>query len=120
MVERAGAIRFSATESTSVSDNVGLCTASNRMGASAGFALRYVGGVIPSGRRRRTPAMADCTSAAAASMLRLRLNWMVIWLEPDELRAVMLSTEEIVWNCLISGVATESAMVAGEAPGSEA
>ena len=62
--------------------------------------------------------MADCTSAAALSMSRLSSNCRVMEVEPSEERAEMVSMPEIVWNCLISGVATAVAMVSGEAPDS--
>ena len=61
--------------------------------------------------------MAACTSAAAASMLRLRLNWMAICVAPWELDEVIVSMPAMVANCLISGVATDVAIVSGDAPG---
>ena len=45
---------------------------------------------------------------------------MTIEVEPCELLAVMVLIAGIVENCLISGVATDVAMVSGEAPGNEA
>jgi hypothetical protein len=42
--------------------------------------------------------IADCTSPAAASMLRLRSNWMVIALEPIELVEVSSVTPAISEN----------------------
>ena len=45
---------------------------------------------------------------------------MAIEVEPSELVVEMESMPAIVANCLISGVATEVAIVSGEAPGSEA
>ena len=45
---------------------------------------------------------------------------MLIEVDPCELTAVMVVIEGMVENCLISGVATELAMVSGAAPGSEA
>ena len=65
-------------------------------------------------------AMAACTSAAAASMLRSRLNWMAMEVDPCVLDEEIVSMPAIVVNCLIRGVATEVAMVSGEAPGSDA
>ena len=53
-------------------------------------------------------------------MFRSRSNCRTILVLPDALRAVISSMPEMVWNCLISGVATESAIVSGEAPGSDA
>jgi hypothetical protein len=88
------------------------------MGWSAGFTLRYEGGVgMSRGSWRETAAMAACTSWAAASMSRSRLNWMVMFVEPRLLVLVMLSMPAIVVNCFSSGVATAAAMVSGLAPG---
>src|SRR5258705_12322213 len=59
----------------------------NRTGKSAGFTLRKLGGdVISIGKRRWAMVSAVWTSSDAASMLRLRSNWIVIAGEPcDEL-----------------------------------
>ena len=59
----------------------------NSTGKSAGFTLRKLGGIVISiGSRRCAMVSAVCTSSAAASMLRLRSNWMVICVVPcDEL-----------------------------------
>jgi hypothetical protein len=62
--------------------------------------------------------IAACTSCAAASMSRPRSNWMAIEVEPSELVVEIESMPAIVENCLMSGVATEVAIVSGEAPGS--
>ncbi len=62
-------------------------------------------------------AIAACTSWAAASMSRERLNWRVIWLTPRALTEVMESTPAMVENCRSRGVATAEAMVSGLAPG---
>src|SRR5215469_8991818 len=52
-------------------------------GASAGFALMKLGGVVIwIGRRRAAEVSADCTSSAAPSMLRDRSNCIVIELTP--------------------------------------
>src|SRR5215470_9297366 len=75
---------------------------------------------MSAGNRRCTRAIADCTSAAALSMSRLRSNCNAIEVEPCELVALIVSMPEMVENCLMSGVATELAIVSGEAPGSEA
>ena len=64
--------------------------------------------------------MADCTSCAAASIFRSSLNCSVIRVEPRLDVDVISSMPAIVENWLSSGVATEEAMVSGEAPGSEA
>ncbi len=83
--------------------------------------MRKVGGLgISGGNLRAVAAMADCTSCAAASMLRSRLNWMVIVVEPCELDEVIEEMPAMVVNCASSGVATADAMVWGSAPGSEA
>ena len=89
------------------------------MGASAGFTLRKYGGVdIVGGSCLATYAIAEFTSCAAASMLRLSANWMVIVLMPWALTEVIESMPAIVENCFSSGVATAAAMVSGLAPGS--
>ncbi len=59
----------------------------------------------------------DCTSCAAASRLRLRLNCSVICVEPCVLDDVIESTPAMVENCFSSGMATADAMVSGVAPG---
>ena len=61
--------------------------------------------------------MADCTSCAAASMFRSRVNWIATVVEPSTLVEVMLSMPAMVENCFSSGVATAAAMVSGPAPG---
>ena len=60
---------------------------------------------------------ADCTSSAAASMSRSRSNCSVIWVMPCRSTTLIELTPAMVENCLSSGVATEAAMVSGEAPG---
>jgi len=69
------------------------------------------------GRRRCTAAMADCTSCAAASMLRSRLNCSVIEVPPSVLTDVIESMPAMLENCCSSGVATDAAIVSGLAPG---
>src|SRR6187551_3581065 len=70
------------------------------------------------GSWRPAAEIADCTSRAAPSRLRERLNCSVIgvepWLDEDD----MLSRPAIVENCFSSGVATDDAIVSGDAPGS--
>jgi len=61
--------------------------------------------------------MAACTSCAAASMLRLRLNWMVMRPVPSPLTDVIVSTPEIAANSRSSGAAIDAAIVEGLAPG---
>jgi hypothetical protein len=77
------AIMFSAYSLSSCMDRVGEVRAMRRIGWSAGLTLRKVGGVGMSlGSWRSTREIATCTSWAAASMLRSRLNCSVIWAEP--------------------------------------
>src|ERR1700728_1563301 len=64
--------------------------------------------------------MADSTSRAAASMLRLRSNWSVMLVPPRELEEVISVTAAMRPNCRSSGVATEDAMMEGLPPGSDA
>ncbi|MGY3470818.1 hypothetical protein ACVW0I_007689 [Bradyrhizobium sp. LM6.11] len=64
--------------------------------------------------------IAACTSLAAASILRLRSNWMVIDAEPSELVDVICVMPGICASWRSSGCATEEAMVSGLPPGSEA
>ena len=72
---------------------------------------------IEAGSWRAAVAIADCTSCAAASMLRSSANCSVIWVEPSDEIEVIESTLAMVENCFSSGVATAEAMVAGLAPG---
>ena len=75
------------------------------MGESAGLTLRREGGVfISSGSLLCALAMAACTSWAAASMLRSRLNWMVMRVEPRLLMELMESMPAMVENSRSSGV----------------
>ncbi len=93
--------------------------ASSRIGASAGFTLRKLGGVVISaGSWRWARRSAACTSSAAASMLRSSLNWMVICVVPWPLIELIWSMPSIAPNCFSRGSATEFAMVSGLAPGS--
>ena len=64
--------------------------------------------------------IAACTSCAAASRFRSRLNWRVICVEPRKLVEVIESSPAIVVNCRSSGVATADAIVSGLAPGRRA
>src|ERR1051325_421813 len=91
------------------------------MGESVGLTLRMVGGEgICGGSCRAAADMAGWTSCAAAAILRSRLNWMVMLVEPWLLDELMLLMPAMVENWLSSGVATAEAMVSGSAPGSEA
>jgi hypothetical protein len=62
----------------------------------------------------------DWTSCAAASMLRLMSNWIVMSVPPCVLVELMLVTPAIDVNCFSSGSATDAAIVSGLAPGSPA
>ncbi len=87
------------------------------IGASAGFTFRCVGGVgIDGGSERAAAAIADCTSCAAASMLRSSENCSVMVARPSVETDVIVSTPAIVENCFSSGVATAEAIVSGFAP----
>src|SRR5215467_118901 len=87
------------------------------IGWSAGFVFWYDGGMMPGGRFFNVFAIIACTSCAAASTLRSRLNWIVMFVEPNDDVDVMLSMPAIVENCFSSGVATADAIVSGLAPG---
>ena len=90
----------------------------NRIGKSPGLTLRKLGGVVIStGSRRCAIVSAVCTSSAAASMLRLRSNWMVIRVVPSEDDDVIEVMPAMVDNCRSIGEATDAAMVSGLAPG---
>src|SRR3954466_5182565 len=103
---------------TADSGSVAERSATNSTGKAAGFTLRKLGGIVISiGSRRCAIVSAVCTSSAAASMLRLRSNWIVMTLVPcdefddiDEMPAMVES-----WRSMIP--ATEAAMVSALAPG---
>ena len=79
---------------------------------------RKDGGVgMLGGSLRKAAEIADCTSCAAASILRSSENCKVIEVEPWALVEVIESSPAIVENCPSSGVATAAAMVSGAAPG---
>ena len=61
--------------------------------------------------------MAVCTSVAAPSMLRSRVNCSVIEVLPSSLHEVMATRPGMAENCSSSGVATDVDMVSGLAPG---
>src|SRR3954469_20055630 len=91
------------------------------IGWSDGFTFRMVGGVgMFCGSWRPAVEIADCTSCAAASRLRSKVNWMVIEVEPCVLDELIELMPAMVENWLSSGVATDDAMVSGSAPGSAA
>jgi len=72
---------------------------------------------MPVGSRRSVLAIAACTSCAAASMFRSRVNCRVMLVLPRVDWDVIWSMPAIVENCFSSGVATADAMVSGLAPG---
>ena len=72
---------------------------------------------MPCGSWRSIWEMAACTSCAAASMSRDRLNCSVIDVPPWPLDEVIASMPAMVENCFSSGVATAAAIVSGFAPG---
>src|ERR1044072_3630207 len=72
---------------------------------------------MPVGSWRSVFEIAACTSWAAASMLRSRVNCRVMVLPPRLDEEVIWSTPAIVENCFSSGVATADAIVSGLAPG---
>src|SRR5271170_4569518 len=88
------------------------------IGASEGFTFRKLGAA---GRLVGSCAlaalMADWTSWAAASILRLRSNCRMTLVEPMALTEVICVTPAISENWRSSGVATFDAMVSGLAPG---
>src|SRR5215467_9822699 len=91
---------------------------SSRTGVSLGLTLRYDGGVVISaGNLREAFAIAAWMSCAAASILRLRLNWTVIRPMPSPLTDVIESTPAMAANSRSSGVAMDAAIVEGLAPG---
>ncbi len=84
---------------TWVSGSVSDCTAITRIGESAGLTLRKVGGFGRfDGNCPLAALMAACTSSAAASMLRLRSNWIVICDVPSELCDVICASPAICEN----------------------
>src|SRR6266496_1587759 len=87
------------------------------IGWSAGFTFWYEGGTMLVGSWRSVLEMAACTSCAAASMFRSRVNCSVMFVLPRLDEEVIWSTPAIVENCFSSGVATADAMVSGLAPG---
>src|SRR3990170_5891536 len=108
----------SAYSSTVESGRVSEVRAKRSTEKLAGFTLRYDGGLgMVDGKSRAARAIIDCTSCAAASMLRLRLNCKVICVRPRVLAELMESRPAIVENCFSRGVATADAMVSGLAPG---
>src|SRR5256886_13989024 len=112
------AIKVSAYSSICGSDSTSEFKAKKRIGLSDGFDLRRLGGFgIPGGNCGSDAEIAVCTSWAAASMLRLRLNCKVMEVEPCELLELIESMPAMPENWRSSGVATDAAIVSGFAPG---
>ena len=68
------------------------------------------------GKSRAVRAIIACTSWAAASILRLRINCRVICVRPKVLVELIESRPAMVEKFFSSGVATEDAMVSALAP----
>ena len=68
------------------------------------------------GKSRAERAIIDCTSWAAASMLRLKVNCRVICVRPSVLVELIESSPAIVEKFFSKGVATDEAMVSALAP----
>src|SRR5262245_24620406 len=103
---------------TAESGRVAEFSETNSTGKSAGFTLRKLGGIVISiGKRRCAMVSAVCTSSAAASMLRLRSNWMVMTLVPcddiDDIEEMPAMVES--WRSMMP--ATDAAIVSALAPG---
>src|ERR1043165_2935040 len=108
----------SAYSSIFCNDSTSELSVKSRTGLSEGFDLRRLGGLgMPGGSCGNEAEIACCTSCAAASMLRLRLNCSVIEVEPCEFDELIESIPAMPENCLSSGVATDAAIVSGLAPG---
>src|SRR5512144_1977254 len=103
---------------TAESGSVSELNEMNSTANSDGLTLRKLGGiVISTGRRRCAMVSAVCTSSAAASILRLRSNWMTIEVVPcDEVEDID-EMPAMVDSCRSIGPATEAAMVSALAPG---
>src|SRR6478672_12008313 len=88
------------------------------IGMSDGLLLRKEGGLgMPGGSSGVASLIAVTTSTAAPSMLRVRSNCRVAWVAPRVLIEVIESSPAMALNCRSSTVATEEAIVEGEAPG---
>jgi len=69
------------------------------------------------GKLRVARNSAACTSTAAASMSRFGSNSSVMLVLPSVLVEVIIDKPGMVENCFSSTLATEAAMVSGDAPG---
>src|ERR1043165_2900244 len=115
------AMTVSPYSSRSYSGIVSEGRARKKTGGAGGLTLLSGAGArIVGDSCRAAAAIADCTSCAAASRLRERLNWRVMEVEPRKLAELMESRPAMVENCRASGVATDAAIVSGDAPGSDA
>src|SRR6185295_9704965 len=120
-VEMLWAINVSAYSSTSERGSVADDKARLSTGWSAGFTLLIEGGAgMLAGNCRAACVMAVCTSWAAPSMLRLRLNCRVMLVLPKTFCDDIESSPAIAENCFSRGNATAAAMVSEFAPGREA
>ena len=121
MVDNRGETTFSAYSFTSEIGSVRDVSDRKKIGKSAGLTFRKAGGSEMSGGSCRIEAeMADCTSRAAASMLRSSSNSRVTRVVPSALSDVIARTPAIFENWFSSGVATAAAIVSGLAPGRRA
>ena len=118
MRERLSATRVCAKSLSVVIGTLVAEKAMNRIGASAGFTLRSVGGLgSAEGSWRVVCAMAFCTSCVALSMSRSSAKDRLICVEPVPLWEVITSRPGICVKARSSGVATVAAIVSGSAPG---
>src|SRR5207253_192988 len=98
-VEMRGRIALLAKASISDRRTCEDFSAMNMIGKSAGLTLRKLGGVGNSaGSRRIAEEIADCTSSAAPSMLRLRSNCRTIEVFPSDDVEVIVVTPAMVAN----------------------
>jgi hypothetical protein len=111
-------MRFSAYSLRAARVIVSEVRARKTTGREAGLTLRKEGGA--SMLRGSSPVareMADCTSRAAESRVRLKSNCRVMVVLALVLDEDMLSTPAMLEKAFSSGVATEEAMMSGFAPG---
>ena len=93
-------------------------SASWRTGCSAGLTFLMDGGDgMFCGNSRLACVIAFCTSWAAPSILRFRLNCSVMRVLPSVFCETIESRPAIVENCFSSGKATAAPIVSGFAPG---
>ena len=118
-VDTRGMIARLAKASTSDKRACEDLSARNITAQSAGLILRKLGGVVISGGSRRiAEEIADCTSSAAPSILRLRSNCRTIAVLPSDDVDVIAVTPAMVENWRSRIDATDAAIVSGLAPGS--